>query len=100
LKILSDFTKGRENLETILGSQNVFFNENGLSYNPERKNNVKKLSSLFVPARTGFSSFSSVKLKAFPSCFYCMKSGHTSRTCKFRIYLVLKRLVTWLPKER
>ena len=47
LKTLSNFTKGRENLETLLGSQNVVFNKNGLGYNPGMKNNVKKLSSFF-----------------------------------------------------
>ena len=59
LKTLSNFTKGRENIETLLGSQNAVFNKNGLGYNPEIKNNVKKLSSFFVPSKTGFSSFNS-----------------------------------------
>jgi len=54
LKTLSIFTKGRENLETVLGSQNVAFNKNGLGYNPGRKNNVKKPSSFFVPLKTVF----------------------------------------------
>ena len=58
LKTLSNFTKGRENLETLLGSQNAVFNKNGLGYNPGMKNNVKKLSSFFVPSKTGFSSLS------------------------------------------
>ena len=100
LKTLSNFTKGRENLETLLGSQNVVFNKNAIGYNPGRKNNVKNLSRFFVLARTSFSSFSSLKSKFIPSCFYCMKSGHTSRTCKFKNYLVPKGLVKWLPKER
>jgi len=61
LKTLSNFTKGRENLETQFGSQNAFFNKNGIGYNPGRKKNVKKLSSFFVLAKTGFSSFNSFK---------------------------------------
>jgi len=77
LKTLSNFINGRENLETLLVSQNVVFNKNGIGYNPGRKNNVKKLSSFFVPARTSFSSFSNLKSKFVLSCFYCMKSGHT-----------------------
>ena len=78
-----------------------FFNKNGLGYNPGRKNNVKRLfSSFFVPARTGYSSFSSSKLMFVPTCFYCMKFGHTSRTCKYKNYLVPKGLVKWLPRER
>ncbi|XP_068498204.1 MAR-binding filament-like protein 1 [Phaseolus vulgaris] len=56
LKTLSNFTKGRENLETLLGSQNSVFNKNGLGYNSGMKKNVKKLSSFFVPSKTGFSS--------------------------------------------
>ena len=56
LETLSNFTKGRENLEILLGSQNVVFNKNGLGYNPGMKSNVKKLSSFFVPSKTGFAS--------------------------------------------
>jgi len=99
LKTLSNFTKGRENLETLLGSQNDVFNKNGLGYNLGIKKNVKKLSSFFVPSKTGFSSFNSSNTLHTASCFYCMKSGHISRTCKAR-YLIPKGLAKWLPKER
>jgi len=99
LKTLSNFTKGRENLETLLGSQNVVFNKNGLEYNPRIKNNVKKLSIFFVPTKTGFSSFNSSNTMYSASCFYCMKSGHISKTCKARRYIVPKGLAKWLPKE-
>jgi len=75
LKSLSNFTKGREKLETLLGSQNVGFNKNELGYNP---------------GRTCFFSFSNLKSKFVPTCFYCMKSGHTSRMCKWKNYLVPK----------
>ena len=100
LKTLSNFTKGRENLETLLGSQNAVFNKNGLGYNFEMKSNVKKLSSFFVPSKTGFSSFSCSKAMHTATCFYCMKSGHISRTSKARRYLVPKGLAKWLPKEK
>ena len=100
LKTLSNFTKGRENLETLLGSQNVVFNKIGLGYNTGTKNNVKKLSSFFVPSKTSFSSFNNSNTMHTASCFYCMKSGHISRTCKARSYLVPKGLAKWLPKER
>jgi len=100
LKTLSNFTKGRENLETLLGSQNAVFNKNGLGYNPGIKNNVKKLSSFFVPSKIGFSSFNSSNSMHTTSCFYCMKSGHISRTCKARRYPVPKGLAKWLLKER
>jgi len=99
LKTLSSFTKGRENLETLLDSQNAVFNKNGLGYNPGMKNNVKKLSSFFVPSKTCFSSFSSSNTMHTASCFYCMKNGYISRTCKARRYLVPKGLAKWLPKE-
>jgi len=100
LKTLSCFTKGRENLETLLGSQNAVFNKNGLGYNPRMKNNVKKLSRFFVPSKTGFSSFSCSKTMHTATCFYCMEFGHISRTCKARRYLVPQGLAKWLPKER
>ena len=54
LKTLSNFTKGRENLESLLGSQNVVFNKNGIGYNSENVTNIKKLSSFFVPGKSGF----------------------------------------------
>ncbi|XP_068487095.1 uncharacterized protein [Phaseolus vulgaris] len=44
---------GRENLESLRGSQNVVFNKNGIGYNPGNVTNVKKLSSFFVPAKSG-----------------------------------------------
>jgi len=99
LKTLSSFTKGRENLESLCGSHNAIFNKNGIGYNPENITNVKKLSSFFVPAKSGFSSFNSGKKASHVTCFYCMKSGHTSRSCIARKYLVPKNLAKWLPKE-
>ena len=57
LKTLSNFTKGRENLETLLGSQNVVFNKNGLGYYPEMKSNVKKLSNFFCSFQNRFFLF-------------------------------------------
>ena len=78
LKTLSNFTKGRENLESLLGSQNAFFNKNGIGYNPGNVTNVKKLSSFFVPAKSGFSAFNSGKKASHVTYFYCMKSVHTS----------------------
>jgi len=100
LKNLSNFTKGRENLESLLGSQNVVFNKNGIGYNTENVTNVKKLSSFFVPAKSGFSSFNSGKKASHVTCFYCMKYGHTSRSCIARKYLFPKNLAKWLPKGR
>ena len=100
LKTLSNFTKGRENLESLLGSQNVVFNKNGLGYTPGNATNVKKLSSFFVPAKSVFSAFNSGKKASHVTCFYCMKSGHTSRSCIARKHLVPKNLAKWLPKRR
>jgi len=100
LKILSNFTKGRENLESLLGSKNVVFNKNGLGYIPRNATNVKKLSSFFVPAKSGFSAFNSGKKASHVTCFYCMKSGHTSRSCIARKHLVPMNLAKWLPKRR
>ena len=92
LKTLSNFTKERENLEPFLGSQNAVFNKNGLGYTPGNVTNVKKLSSFFVPAKSGFSAFNSGKKASHVTCFYCMKSGHISRSCIARKHLVPKNL--------
>jgi len=100
LKTLSNFTKGRENLESLLGSQNVVFNKNGLGYTPGNVTNVKKLSRFFVPAKLVFSAFNSGKKASHVTCFYYMKSGHTSRSCLARKHLVPKNLAKWLPKRR
>ena len=78
----------------------LFLIKNGLGYNSEMKSNVKKLSSFFVPSKTGFSSFNCSKAMHTATCFYCMKSGHISRTCKARWYLVPKGLAKWRLKER
>jgi len=51
------FTKGRENLESLLGSQNVVFKKNGIGYNPGNVTNVKKLSSFFFSSKIRFLSF-------------------------------------------
>jgi len=74
LKTLFNFTKGRKKLESLLDSQNVVFNKNGIGYNPGNVTNVKKLSSFFVPAKSGFSTFNSGKKASHVTCFYCMKS--------------------------
>jgi len=100
LKTLSNFTKGRKNLETLLGSQNVVFNKKWariLSWNKEQ---YEKVVQFFVPSKTGFSSFNSSNTMHTASFFYCMKFGHISRTCKAKRYLVPKGLAKWLPKER
>jgi len=100
LKTLSNFTKGREILESFLGSQNVVFNKNGIGYNLGNVTNVKKLSSFFVSAKSGFSAFNSGKKASHVTCFYCMKFGHTSRSCIARKHIVPKNLAKWLPKGR
>jgi len=100
LKNLSKFTMGRANLETDLGSQNYVFGKSGLGYKPGKKNNVKKLSSFFVPTKTKYVSFNNYKNIHFISCFYCMKNGHISRSCRLTNYLVTRGLAKWLPKER
>ena len=100
LKTLFNFTKGRKKLESLLDSQNVVFNKNGIGYNPGNVTNVKKLSSFFVPAKSGFSAFNSGKKASHVTCFYCMKFGHTSRSCIARKHLVPKNLAKWLPKRR
>jgi len=87
-------------LKIELGSQNVVFGKSGLGYKPRKKNNVKKLSSFSIPAKTKYVSFNSSKHVHSISCFYCMKSGRTYTTCRLKNYLVPKGLTKWLPKER
>jgi len=63
----------RANLEIV-------FDKSGLGYKPEKKKNVKKLSSFFAPTKTKYVSFNSSKNMHSISCFYCMKSDHTDRS--------------------
>jgi len=72
MKTLSKLTMGRTNLETALGSQNVVFSKHGLWYKYGKKNNVKKLSSFFVPTKTKYSFCNSVKPVHLVSCSYRM----------------------------
>jgi len=69
LKTLSNFTRGRENLESLIGSQNDVFNKNGIGYNPGNVTNVKKLSCFFIPSKICFSSFNNGKKASHVTCF-------------------------------
>ncbi|XP_068504514.1 uncharacterized protein [Phaseolus vulgaris] len=66
---------GRENLESLLGSQNAVFNKNGIGYNPGNVTNVKRLPSFFVPAKSGFSFFNSGKKKGSKRTQWYLDSG-------------------------
>lgn len=71
---LAKFTKGRENLNIILGNQKGTYNKAALGYRP--KNHAKLFRKFFRPNKTSSSPF--VK------CFYCGREGHTSSICNLR----------------
>jgi len=90
LKTCAKFTKGKSNLEVVIGSQNCVFGKVGLSYTPIHEKKAKKISSFF--------SKSKPNAMPFISCNYCMKKGHVLMNCYARKDDVLKGFMKWIPK--
>jgi len=70
LKTCAKFTRGKANLEVVLGSQNCVFGKAGLGYTPTYEKKAKKFSSFF--------SKSEPNSMPFISCNYCMNKSHGS----------------------
>jgi len=51
LKTCAKFTRGKANLEVVLGSQNCVFRKVGLGYNPTFKKKAKKFSGFFSKSK-------------------------------------------------
>ena len=86
LKTCAMFTRGKANLEAVLGSQNCVFGKAELGYTPIHEKKAKKFSTFF--------SKSEPNVMPFISCNYCMKKGH----CNVRKYDVPKGIMKWIPK--
>jgi len=90
LKTCEKFTKGKANLEVVLGSQNCVFGKAGLGYTPILEKKANKFSSFF--------SKSEPNAMPFISCNYCMKKGYILKNCHVRKYDVPKGFMKWIPK--
>jgi len=90
LKTCAKFTRGKGNLEVVLGSQNCVFGKAGLGYTPIHEKKAKKFFSFF--------SKSEPNAMPFISCNYCMKKGHILKNCHVRKYDVPKGIMKWIPK--
>jgi len=89
LKTCVKFTKGKANLEAILGSQNCVFGKAGLGYTLILEKKAKKFSSFF--------SKSEPNAMPFISYNYCMKKCHVEN-CYARKYDVPKGFMKWILK--
>jgi len=89
LKACAKFTRGKENLEAVLGSQNCVFGKAGLGYTPIHEKKAKTFSSFF--------SKSEPNTMPFISCNYCMKKGYVLKNCYARKYNVPKGFMKWIP---
>ena len=90
LKTCAKFTRGKANLEAVIGYQNCVFGKAGLGYTPIHEKKAKKFSSFF--------SKSEPNAMTFISCNYCMKKGHVLKNCYARKYDVPKGFMKWIPK--
>jgi len=76
LKTCSNFTRGKANLEVILGSQNCVFGKARLGYTPTHEKKGKKFSSFFSKSEPNAMPFISIN--------YCIKKGHVLKNCYAR----------------
>jgi len=83
---------GRANLNALLGSQNYDFNKVGLGYKPSFQGKVKQFKSFFF-------NLNKMHTSPFISYLYCMKRGHTIRSCRVRKHDIPNGLVRWVPKS-
>jgi len=90
LKTCAEFTRGKANLEVVLGSQNCVFGKAGLGYTPIHEKKAKKFSGLF--------SKSEPNAMPFFSCKYYMKKSHVLKNFHVRKYVVRKEFMNWIPK--
>ena len=79
-KTCAKFTRGKPNLEAVLGSKNYVSGKAGLGYTPIHEKKAKKFSSFF--------SKNEPNAMPFISCNYCMKKGHVLKNCYARKYYV------------
>ena len=90
LKTCAKFTRGKTNLEAVIGSQNCVLGKAGLGYTPIHEKKAKKFSSFF--------SKSEPNVMPFISCNYYMKKHYVLKNCYARKYEVPKGFMKWIPK--
>ena len=90
LKTCAKFTRGKANLEAVIGSQNYVFGKVGLGYTPIHEKKAKKLSSFFFKSEPNVMGFISYN--------YCKKKGHVLRNCNARKYDVPNGFMKWVTK--
>lgn len=73
-KLALKFTKGQDNLDKLLDSQRMFFNKEGIGYNPLNK---KKAYKNFFIKETS-------KNESHITYNYCLRNGHISYSCPLR----------------
>lgn len=87
LNTLSKFTKGRDNLNILLGNQTGTFGKAGLGYEPTLNE-----KSFTFPTRNKSTT------SPFIKCFHCGRLGHTGSTCKIRNNTSFDGKKVWIPK--
>jgi len=80
LKTCAQFTRGKENLEVVFGSQNCIFGKARLGYTHIHEKKAKKFSSFFSKSEPNDMPFISYN--------YCVKKGHVLKNCNARKYYV------------
>ena len=73
-KDLAKFVKGKENLDTLLGSQKCSLDKAGLGFNQSKRQKYYK--NFFVK--------SSASTTPYMTCNYCGQKGHISHTCAIK----------------
>jgi len=68
------FSKGKDNLDKLLGSQRMSFNKEGIRYNPSNKKKTYK--NFFVQEAS--------KNKSHIICNYCLRKGYISHSFPVR----------------
>jgi len=87
LKMVLKFSKGKDNLDKLHGSQRMSFNKEGIGYNPFNKKKTYK--NLFVQTAS--------KNESHIICNYCLRRGHLSYSCPLR-NSSNKMTQVWVPK--
>jgi len=90
LKTCAKFTRGKENLEAVIGSQNCVFGKAELGYNSILEKKAEKFSSFF--------SKNELNAMSFISRNYCMKKGHVLKNCYAKKYNIPRGFMKWIPK--
>jgi len=91
VKTSSKLAMGTANLNVVMGSQYCVFDKAEIGFKLVfRKKKNRKFSSFFKHSKKQASPFQTY--------FHCFHKGHSSRTCRIRLFDVPNGLVRWVPK--